>query len=94
MDVSRSRSTVFELRTLVDLYVRAGLGTRQKHMLKLTFLLLRLSSVGYILFLANVSVVTGATGGAVGGGGGGGEVVSNGMVPVSGTAYSYVESET
>lgn len=61
---------------------------------KLTFLLLLLSSVGYILFLANVSVVTGATGGDVGGGGGGGEVVSNGMVPVSGTAYSYAESET
>lgn len=50
--------------------------------------------MGYILFLANVSVVTGATGGADGGGGGGGEVVSNGMVPVSGTAYSYAESKT
>lgn len=50
--------------------------------------------MGYILHgLPNVSAVTGATGGAVGGGGGGGEVVSNGIVPVSGTAYSYVESK-
>lgn len=55
----------------------------------LTFLLPRLSSVEYIRFLVNVSVVMGATGGAVGGGGGGGgEDVSNGIVPVSGTAYS------
>lgn len=47
----------------------------------------------YIRFLVNVSVVMGATGGAVGGGGGGGgEDVSNGIVPVSGTAYSYAES--
>lgn len=51
--------------------------------------------MGYIRFLVNVSVVMGATGGAVGGGGGGGgggEDVSNGIVPVSGTAYSYAES--
>lgn len=53
--------------------------------------------MGYIRFLANVSpllVQTGPTGGAVGGGGGGGgDVVSNGIVPVSGTAYSYAESK-
>lgn len=82
----------FKSRTLVD-FMYTELALLRKHMLKLTFLLLLLSSVGYILFLANVSVVTGATGGADGGGGGGGEVVSNGMVPVSGTAYSYAESE-
>lgn len=86
---------VFELLQVENTcgFMFTDLALLRKHMLKLTFLLLLLSSVGYILFLAYVSVMTGATGGADGGGGGGGEVVSNGMVPVSGTAYSYAESK-